>query len=116
MWRRGWFCPSFVPVCPPKRLSTDPTPNDKEHPGPVLPKLGEEAMLSRNANHHPLVYYATGAYIYIILIYIRYSEEHDPHGPVSGPPGFASREVDPTGAEGSRLKGLRKVCWWLAVI
>ena len=65
-------------------------------------------MLSRNANHHPLVYYATGAYIYIILIYIRYSEEHDPQGPVSGPPGFASREVDPTGAGGSRLKGLRK--------
>ena len=73
-------------------------------------------MLSRNANHHPLVYYATGAYIYIILIYIRYSEEHDPQGPVSGPPGFASREVDPTGAGGSRLKGLRKVYWWLAVI
>ena len=82
----------------------------------MLPKLGEEAMLSRNANHHPLVYYATGAYNFFYTYIYRYSEEHDPQGPVSGPPGFASREVDPTGAGGSRLKGLRKVCWWLAVI
>ena len=41
--------------------------------------------------------------------YIAYSLVHDPQGPDTGPPGFASREADPTGARGSRLKGLRKV-------
>ena len=41
--------------------------------------------------------------------YIAYSLVHDPQGPDTGPPGFASREADPTRAGGSRLKGLRKV-------
>ena len=52
----------------------------------------------------------TGTYTSIYTKnYIAYSLVHDPQGPDTGPPGFASREADPTGARGSRLKGLRKV-------
>ena len=52
----------------------------------------------------------TGTYTSIYTKnYIAYSLVHDPQGPVTGPPGFASREADPTRAGGSRLKGLRKV-------
>ena len=112
MWRRGWFCPSNVPVCPPKRLSTGPTLNDKSQLGQMVSKVESRGHVNHVMPTTTLECYSvhTGTYTSIYTKnYIAYSLVHDPQGPDTGPPGFASREADPTRAGGSRLKGLRKV-------